>query len=71
MKSSTHDVTPDQASTGAPTAGNARRTTLTRIAQLMRVIAEIVTVILLGECGVPPADAATGLAATRRRRAGG
>jgi len=71
MKSSTHDVTPDQAATGAPTAGNARRTTLTRIAQLMRVIAEIVTVILLGECGVPPADAATGLAATRRRRAGG
>ncbi len=76
MKSSTHDATPDpvpadQAATGAPAAGNARRTALTRIAWLVRFIGEIVTVILLGECGVPPADAATGLAATRRRRAGG
>ncbi|HEY0999757.1 MAG TPA: hypothetical protein VGD83_08965 [Streptosporangiaceae bacterium] len=76
MRSSTFNATPgpvpaDQAATGAPVAGNARRTALTRIARLVRVIAEIVTVILLGECGVPPAEAATGLAATRRRRAGG
>ena len=48
MKSSTHDVTPDQAATGAPTAGNARRTTLTRIARLARVIAEIAAEILVG-----------------------
>ncbi len=76
MKSSTRDaphdgVPADQAAGDVPTAGNARRTALTRIAWLVRFIGEIVTVILLGECGVPPADAATGLAATRRRRAGG
>ncbi|MGH3202430.1 MAG: hypothetical protein ACRDOA_15150 [Streptosporangiaceae bacterium] len=76
MKSPTYEATPnpvpaDQAATGAPAAENARRTALTRIARPVRFIGEIVTVILLGECGVPPAEAATGLAATRRRRAGG
>jgi hypothetical protein len=76
MKSSTYDAPPDgvpadQVAGDVPTAGNARRTALTRTARLARFTAEIVTVILLAECGVPPADAATGLAAAGRRRAGG
>lgn len=76
MKSPTRDAPPDgvpadQAAGDVPTAGNARRTALTRIARLARYTAEIVTVILLEGCGVPPADAATGLAAARHRRAGG
>lgn len=77
MRSSTRDTSPAQVPAGqvaseAPVAGNARPTALTaRLAALAQLTAEIVTVILLGECGVPPADAATGLAAARRRRAGG
>jgi hypothetical protein len=76
MRSSTRDTPPGWVPTGqvsgdAQAAGNARRTALTRIARLARLTAEIVTVILLEGCGVPPADAATGLAAARRRRAGG
>ena len=77
MRSSTRDTPPAQVPAGqvaseAPTAGNARPTALTaRLARLAQLTAEIVTVIILGECGVPPADAATGLAAARRRRAGG
>ena len=83
MRSSTRDTPPAQVPAGqvaseAPAAGNARPTALTarptaltaRLAALAQLTAEIVTVILLGECGVPPADAATGLAAARRRRAG-
>jgi len=76
MKSSTPDGPPDgvpagQAAGDVPTAGNARRAARTRIARLARYTAEIVTVILLEGCGVPPADAAIGLAAARRWRAGG
>jgi hypothetical protein len=77
VRSSTRDTLPAQVPAGqvaseAPAAGNARPTALTAgLAALAQLTAEIVTVILLGECGVPPADAATGLAAARRRRAGG
>jgi len=76
MKSSTRDapsdgVPADQVASDVPAAGNARRTALTRIARLARYTAEITAVILLEGCGVPPAEAATGLAAARRRRAGG
>jgi hypothetical protein len=77
VRSSTRDTPPGwvpagQVSGDAQAAGNARPTALTaRLAALAQLTAEIVTVILLGECGVPPADAATGLAAARRRRAGG
>jgi hypothetical protein len=76
LKSSTRDAPPDavpadQVAGDVLTAGNAQRTALTRIARLARYIAEIAAVILLEGCGVPPADAATGLAAARRRRAGG
>ena len=53
MKSSTRDGPPDgvpagQAAGGVPTAGNARRTALTRIARLARYTAEIVAEILVG-----------------------
>ena len=53
MKSSTRDGAPDgvpagQAAGGVPTAGNARRTALTRIARLARYTAEIVAEILVG-----------------------
>jgi len=53
MKSSTRDAPPDgvpagQAAGDVPTAGNARRTALTRIARLARYTAEIVAEILVG-----------------------
>jgi hypothetical protein len=53
MKSSTRDAPPDgmladQVAGDVPTAGNARRTALTRIAQLARFTAEIVVEILVG-----------------------
>lgn len=53
MKSSTRDAPPDgmladQVAGDVPTAGNARRTGLTRIARLARFTAEIVAEILMG-----------------------
>jgi hypothetical protein len=52
MKSSTRDVPPDgvaadQVAGDVPTAGNARRSALTRIEQLARFTAEIVAQILV------------------------
>jgi hypothetical protein len=53
MKSSTRDAPPDevpadQVAGDVPTAGNARRTALTRTARLARFTAEIVAEILVG-----------------------
>ena len=53
MKSSTRDAPPDGVPAGQVagdvlTAGNARRTALTRIARLARFTAEIVAEILVG-----------------------
>jgi hypothetical protein len=53
MKSSTRDAPPDgmpadQVAGDVPTAGNARRTALPRIARLARFTAEIVAEILVG-----------------------
>ena len=53
MRSSTFDATPDgvpadHAAAGAPVAGTARRTALTRIARLARFTAEIAAEILVG-----------------------
>jgi hypothetical protein len=52
MKNPTRDVPPDggaadQVAGDVPTAGNARRSALTRIAQLARFTAEIVAEILV------------------------
>jgi len=53
MKSSTRDAPPDglaadQVAGDVPTAWNARRAALTRIAQLVRFTAEMVAEILVG-----------------------
>ena len=52
MKSSTRDAPPgvpaNQVAGDVPTAGNARRTALTRVARLARFTAEIVAEILVG-----------------------
>lgn len=53
MKSSKRDAPPDrvpadQVTGDVPTAGNARRTALTRIARLARYTAEIAAEILVG-----------------------